>query len=1140
MDKLHRDDEDDDGGDDLHLLSSLPPFSKHKTFTDPPPHSDPTNPFLYSPSSDSPSPPLIHLNEEPRAPIIVDRFDSSSSSDDDFSISAIANSSHTGVVEAAGKKLDYMIQFLDRKLAKGNDETPSSGGENRPLQEFVGIGGGTGIFRLPVRASVHPGRPPSLEVRPHPLRETQVRRSLRTILGTGSQLWAGGESGIRFWNFSELYSAAEPMARGGDEMTAPFVESVESAEVCCMVADEAKRVVWSGHTDGRIRCWRMDQKLGGNGFKECLSWQAHTGAVLSMVASSYGDLWSGTENGVIMIWPWEAIEKGFSLATEERHMAAVFIEKSYIDLRSQVTINGVCYMFTSDVKYLLSDHSMARVWSAGLFSFALWDAYTRELLKVFNVDGQVENWIDMSTIQDMTSEDEMKMKFVVALKKEKPQASFGFLQRSRNAILGAADAVRRVAVKGALGDDNRRTEAMVVTNDGMIWSGCTSGLLVLWDGNGNRIQDFHYHSFAVQCFCTFGTRIWVGYVTGIVQVLDNHGNLLGEWTGHSCPVTKMAVGTSYVFTLASHGGIRGWNILSPGPFDDLLRLELSSKEFLYTRLENLKILAGTWNVGEGRASTDSLIYWLGSAASDVDLIVVGLQELEMGAGALAMSAAKETVGIEGSSVGQWWLDMIGSVLVEGSTFQRVGSRQLAGMLISVWVRDNLKAHIGDIDAAAVPCGFGRAIGNKGAVGLRMRLYDRIVCFVNCHFAAHVEAVNRRNADFHHVYRTMTFNRPSNSFNTTPAGISSAVQMLRIANAVGGSSGEGIPELSDADMVVFLGDFNYRINGVSYDEARDFISQRSFDWLKERDQLHTEMKAGKVFQGMREAIIRFPPTYKFERNQPGLAGYDAGEKKRVAAWCDRVLYRDSRPSAESECSLDCPVVSSIWRYEACMDVTDSDHKPVRCFFSVEIARIDESVRRQEFKEIISSNEKIRYLLNALHIVPDTIVSTNNIILQNSDTIILRITNKSRRERALFTIICEGERTIKENGVSSDHFPRCSFGLPRWLQVNPAMGIIEPDHTAEISIHHVEFPMQEEYVDGITQNSWCEDARDKEVILLVKIHGSCTTETSSHRIRIGHSLSSKKKPYGVDTNDSTKVPRNLLPRSNLQQLNTSFIR
>lgn len=49
--------------------------------------------------------------------------------------------------------------------------------------------------------------------------------------------------------------------------------------------------------------------------------------------------------------------------------------------------------------------------------------------------------------------------------------------------------------------------------------------------------------------------------------------------------------------------------------------------------------------------------------------------------------------------------------------------------------------------------------------MRLRVYDRIMCFVNCHLAAHLEAVNRRNADFDHIYRTMVFSRSSNLLNT---------------------------------------------------------------------------------------------------------------------------------------------------------------------------------------------------------------------------------------------------------------------------------------------------------------------------------------------------------------------------------------
>ncbi|KAK7391861.1 hypothetical protein VNO78_20284 [Psophocarpus tetragonolobus] len=1084
---------------------------------------DPSSPFLQSNATS--------FDHETSSRI----YSHSSSSDDDVSPS---NS-----IQSTNRRLDYMLQFLDRKLS--SDRGHSSASRSTSLPEFVGKGAGSGIFRLPPRGAVHPARPPGLELRPHPLRETQIGRFLRSIVSTESQLWAASECSVRFWNLKDLYSSwcnvggEGVVARRGDEESAPFRESVWTPPALCLVADEGNRFVWSGHRDGKIRCWKMDDDDDdhslddnnncdwGNRFKESLSWQAHRGPVLSLTFTSYGDLWSGSEGGGIKIWPWEAVEKSIHLTKEERHIAAILVERSYVDLRSQPSTNGFNNMLTSDVKYLVSDYSRSKVWSAGYFSFALWDARTRELLKVFNSDGQIENRLDLSSIQDISVE------LVSSSRKDKTQSSIGFFQRSRNAIMGAADAVRRVAAKGSFGDDNRRTEALVVTVDGMIWTGCTSGLLVQWDGNGNRIQDFLYHSSAVQCFCTFGMQIWVGYMSGTVQVLDLKGNLIGSWVAHSSPILKMTVGAGYVFALANHGGIRGWNITSPGPLDSILCSELGGKEFLYTKIENIKILSGTWNVGQGKASLDSLTSWLGSVASDVSLVVVGLQEVEMGAGFLAMSAAKETVGLEGSSVGQWWLDMIDKTLDGGSTFERIGSRQLAGLVIAVWVKNDIRFHVGDVEVAAVPCGFGRAIGNKGAVGLRIRVYDRIMCFVNCHFAAHLDAVGRRNADFDHVYRTMSFSRPTNLLNTTAAGTSSSVPIFR-----GTNSAEGIPELSEADMVVFLGDFNYRLDGISYDEARDFVSQRCFDWLRERDQLRAEMEAGNVFQGMREAIITFPPTYKFERHQAGLAGYDSGEKKRIPAWCDRILYRDSCTSLMSECSLDCPIVSSVLQYEACMDVTDSDHKPVRCIFSTDIARVDESIRRQEFGEILESNEKIKCLLKELCKIPETIISTNNIILQNQDTLILRITNKCAEGIALFEIICEGQSTVMGDQKAANHQLIGCFGFPRWLEVSPATGIIKPDQIVEVSVHHEEFQTLEEFVDGVVQNSWCEDSRDKEAMLAVKMHGNYTIQPRNHRVRVHHCYSSKKKPmFDSQPDGSRHIQGTVLHRSDFKPLSSS---
>ncbi|KAL5232545.1 hypothetical protein ABZP36_031321 [Zizania latifolia] len=1027
----------------------------------------------------------------------------------------------------------------------------------RALPEFVGDGGGEGIFRVPLRAAMHPSRPPALEVRPHPLRETQVGSFLRTLAcePRSRQLWAGSESGVRVWGLDAVFAGCGAVARRGDEESSPFRESVPVSPALCIEVDSANRLVWTGHKDGRIRSWRMDIATApGDGgddaplFREALTWLAHSRTpVLSIVITSYGEIWSGSEGGVIKAWPWDVIAKSFSLTPEEKHIAALLVEKSYIDLRNNAAAVNMSSLPAADVKYMLADHCRAKVWSLTSMAFALWDARTRELLKIFGMDGQVESArLEAPVMPEQFIEEEIKVKPM----KDKPQSSFTFFQKSRNALMGAAGAVCRVA-KGTFVEDNQQIEVVVQAMDGTIWSGCTDGSIILWDGNGNQLQEIQHHCSSVQCIKALGERMWVGYASGTIQVMDVEGNPLAEWIGHSCPVINMVIGGSYIFSLAHHGGIRGWPLASPGPLDDILRTELSNRELSYRRLENIKMLVGTWNVGQEKASPESLWSWLGDTLYEVGLVVVGLQEVEMGAGVLAMAAAKESVGLEGSANGQWWIDSIGKTLDEGISFHRVGSRQLAGLLIAAWARKDLKPHVGDVDAAAVPCGFGRAIGNKGGVGLRIRVYDRRICFVNNHFAAHLENVSRRNADFDHIYQTMTFNKPHGS-----AASTTSVQLHKGVNASGNQGDEDMPDIAEADMVVFLGDFNYRLYGITYDEARDMVSQRSFDWLRERDQLQAEMKAGKVFQGMREGLIRFPPTYKFQRHQPGLAGYDSGEKKRIPAWCDRILYRDSCSVSTAECSLECPVVAAITSYEACMDVTDSDHKPVRCTFSVDIARVNEFIRRQEYGKILESNKRLSNLLQESLFVPDTIISTNNIILENQENVVLRITNDCERDKASFQILCEGQSITKQDGTKSEFLPRASFGFPLWLEVQPSVGLIEPGETMEVTVQHEDYYTQEEFVDGVLQNCWCEVTRDKEAVLLVNVTGSTSTETITHRIIVRHCCPATSAPPPINplsitgpsidalsseasTKSSRKNQSNYLQRSDFKQFGSSEV-
>lgn len=55
----------------------------------------------------------------------------------------------------------------------------------------------------------------------------------------------------------------------------------------------------------------------------------------------------------------------------------------------------------------------------------------------------------------------------------------------------------------------------------------------------------------------------------------------------------------------------------------------------------------------------------------------------------------------------------------------------------------------------------------------------------------------------------------------------------------------------------------------------------------------EMARGNIFHGLAEGPINFLPTYKFEKGRESNAlqpFYDQGEKKRVPAWTDRILFR----------------------------------------------------------------------------------------------------------------------------------------------------------------------------------------------------------------------------------------------------------
>jgi hypothetical protein len=153
-------------------------------------------------------------------------------------------------------------------------------------------------------------------------------------------------------------------------------------------------------------------------------------------------------------------------------------------------------------------------------------------------------------------------------------------------------------------------------------------------------------------------------------------------------------------------------------------------------------------------------------------------------------------------------------------------------------------------------------------------------------------------------------------------------------------GEG---MRGAHMLVWLGDFNYRIDG-GYEAVKERAIRNELGPLLElvspcwllgacykqhhsravlcqvlpldaakphcrsaclpalvlpQDQCRREMMAGRVFRGLREGALTFRPTYKFDKASANPFGYDTSEKRRIPAWCDRVFFRGSTPFATPE-------------------------------------------------------------------------------------------------------------------------------------------------------------------------------------------------------------------------------------------------
>lgn len=219
--------------------------------------------------------------------------------------------------------------------------------------------------------------------------------------------------------------------------------------------------------------------------------------------------------------------------------------------------------------------------------------------------------------------------------------------------------------------------------------------------------------------------------------------------------------------------------------------------------------------------------------------------------------------------------------------------------------------------------------------------DTSICFINCHLAAGQHHVRARNSDVAAMLDEKELFTPS-------------LSKVEPVAYVGGGDGSMVLDheivfVSACLPVCFTclclrislqlnGDLNYRID-MRRENVISSIQSGDLSTLLAHDQLLKETKHNRGFRlrDFTEPQITFAPTYKYDRRTDT---YDSSAKRRVPAWCDRVLFKvREKEGGRVE-------VLHYRRYE----VNVSDHRPVSAAFRVRVKRVDIAKRERVKRDV----------------------------------------------------------------------------------------------------------------------------------------------------------------------------------------------
>ncbi|KAI8332058.1 Endonuclease/exonuclease/phosphatase [Chlamydoabsidia padenii] len=477
------------------------------------------------------------------------------------------------------------------------------------------------------------------------------------------------------------------------------------------------------------------------------------------------------------------------------------------------------------------------------------------------------------------------------------------------------------------------------------------GRVSAWDiETMEKVQVNAVSLYGICAMATVGDYyLWTGYNTGMIYVYDTRPDkwlVVKTWRAHQGAVVSLLVNdtsfvmnekTLHVISGDSHGNVAIWDGLM---VENWQNQQLQKQAPNYCNYKPARVMICSWNIDANKpeklvGQDDELVHqWLG-AADDPDIIVVGIQEIvdleskKQTAKSLFSSRKKSDTLQEAEEMlthrYRLWHDHLIRVIGDNyghDVYSVVMTDQLVGLFSCIFVKTSEMHRVWNADSTVVKTGLkvmNKSIhGNKGGVAIRFLFDHSSLCFVNCHLAAGQSHTQERNANAENILHSANF--PEHG------------QYLDVFS----NGGDGSLIL-DHEHCFLSGDLNYRI-AMERKEVLDLLKRKDKAAAWETLQVHDQLKRQNIINPLfkllwfKEPPLMFDPTYKYDR---GTDNYDSSEKKRVPAWCDRVLCRSN--------------MAHNIHYRR-HEIRASDHRPISAAYEIQVKEIDGQKRDRLLEKI----------------------------------------------------------------------------------------------------------------------------------------------------------------------------------------------